>query len=100
MEEIDDGRARGGARQSFGHGGGAPAALSGEEEVYKLHGTMGKLFLGLIGAEKDRRWALHCELGGGGGNGGWRRLWARKQGLGPALGGVEQVRGEARWPRA
>jgi len=63
-----------------GGGGGGPAALSGEEEVCKLHGTMGKLFVGSIGAEEDRRWALHCEPGGGGGNGVRRRLGARAQG--------------------
>ena len=62
MKEIDDGRARGGARQSFGRGGGAPAALSGGERAGKLHESEGKPFPVLVGVEEGRKGVLHGEL--------------------------------------
>ena len=60
-------------------GGGTPAALGGGGQVGELHHGERKLATGSTREERGRRWGLRGELEHGGGNGGLRRLWARRE---------------------
>ena len=67
-------------------GGGTPTALGGGGRVGKLHHGERKLATGSTREERGWRWGLRGELEHGGGNGGLRRLWARRE-LWLGLGG-------------
>ena len=99
MKEIDDGRTRGAARQSFGSGGGgAPEALGGGGRADEHSRATGKLANGLGWAEGGRSKGLHGEVGAaaaamarGGARAYWGELDSARGWEGSGEGGRERV---------